>query len=109
MGNPPETVTPELTKEAFKRNLNTTFWLRDHGGARVSLELVEIRNGYSTSRQEMFSLLFRGDPGRIHPQQVYPMEHDAIGTFDLFLVPVGRDHAGTSYEAIFNRLLKVRD
>jgi hypothetical protein len=35
---------------------------------------------------------------------VYGVEHDRLGTFDLFLVPVGADETGVSYEAVFNRL-----
>jgi hypothetical protein len=29
------------------------------------------------------------------------MEHAAIGTFELFLVPIGPDREGMRYEAIF--------
>jgi hypothetical protein len=32
------------------------------------------------------------------------MQHVQLGTFDLFLVPVGQDQQGVYYEAIFNRL-----
>jgi hypothetical protein len=33
------------------------------------------------------------------------MKHEAIGDFELFLVPIGRDETGTFYEAVFNRLI----
>jgi hypothetical protein len=35
------------------------------------------------------------------------MEHDSIGDFELFLVPIARDDSGTYYEAVFNRLVEV--
>jgi hypothetical protein len=30
------------------------------------------------------------------------MEHEEIGAFDIFLVPIGPDEQGLLYEAIFN-------
>ena len=92
-----------LTRTLFEQNLNTKFWLRDPDGARAALDLVEVHNGQAPPRYEVFSLLFRGDADRIHPQSIYAMEHEAIGAFDLFLVPVGSDQNGIKYEAIFNR------
>jgi hypothetical protein len=35
------------------------------------------------------------------PQRIYRVEHDGMGTFDLFIVPVGRKNGGMEYEAIF--------
>jgi hypothetical protein len=35
------------------------------------------------------------------PQRIHPVEHDRLGRFELFLVPVGPDHIGMRYEAIF--------
>jgi len=32
------------------------------------------------------------------------MEHEKLGTFDLFIVPLGPDSAGMRYEVIFNRM-----
>ena len=58
-----------LTKEEFAGNLNTRFWLGESEGERAALDLVEVRNGISSPRNEVFSLLFRGDPGRVHPQR----------------------------------------
>jgi hypothetical protein len=48
-----------------------------------------------------FMLTFVGPPEYLFPQRIYRMEHDAIGAFDLFIVPVGRDANGVQYEAIF--------
>jgi hypothetical protein len=30
------------------------------------------------------------------------MEHEGMGNFDLFLVPISRDDKGSRYEAVFN-------
>ncbi len=49
-----------------------------------------------------FSLLFRGpDRLRLH-QATHPITHDALGAFDLFLVPVGLGPGGAEYEAVFS-------
>lgn len=93
----------QLTRDLFEQNLNTKFWVRDSEGAQAQLDLVEVNNAQATPGHEVFSLLFRGDAGRIHPQRTYALEHEAIGEFDLFLVPVSRSEQGTIYEAIFNR------
>jgi len=98
-----------LTKSVFEGNLDTKFWLLDEGSETYAMELIELTNGYSTPRQEQFSLRFRGDRNKVFPQCIYPMKHDSIGDFDLFLVPIGRDESGTYYEAVFNRLIQVQD
>jgi hypothetical protein len=98
-----------LTKTMFEENLNTKFWLLDEGSEPYAMDLIELTNGHSSPRQEQFSLRFRGDRNKVFPQRIYPMKHDSIGDFDLFLVPIGRDESGTFYEAVFNRLVQVRD
>lgn len=94
-----------LTREMFKENLNTRFWLLEEGIEPYAMDLVELVDGHSTARQEQFSLRFRGDRAKIFPQRIYAMKHDVIGEFELFLVPIGRDESGTFYEAVFNRFI----
>ncbi len=99
----------DLKKSMFEQNVNTTFWLFEGGPEPQPLDLIRFIPGHSTTRQEQFSLHFRGDRRRILPQRTYPMKHDAIGEFDLFLVPVGQDASGTFYEAVFNRLIQEKE
>jgi hypothetical protein len=35
---------------------------------------------------------------------MYQIQHDQLGAFDLFLVPVSQDQDGVYFEAVFNRL-----
>jgi len=97
-----------LTRIFFTQALNTNFLLHTEAGEIVELELIEVKDGISTPKQEQFSIMFRGPSGFILPQQTYSLEHDPIGAFDLFIVPVGRDPAGTYYEAVFNRFIQAR-
>jgi hypothetical protein len=98
-----------LTKATFEQNLNTKFWLFEENAEPYAMDLIELANGHSSLRQEQFSLRFRGDRNKVFPQRIYPMKHDSIGEFDLFLVPIGRDDTGTYYEAVFNRLIDVQN
>lgn len=49
-----------------------------------------------------FSLVFRSPPGAPLPQHIYRLQHDELGTLDLFLVPIGPDAEGMRYEAVFS-------
>ena len=94
-----------LTKGIFQENLNTRFWLTAVGTDPYALDLVEFVEFQTAPKQEQFSLRFRGDRAQVFPQQTYAMKHDAVGEFELFLVPIGRDESGTLYEAVFNRFI----
>lgn len=72
--------------------------------AAVDLELVEARDLGSSPRQEQFSLVFRGPLDVFLPQRMYQMQHDRLGAFGVFLVPIGQAPDGYSYQAVFNRL-----
>jgi hypothetical protein len=85
-----------------------TFRIADAGPAPVATELVDMTAGPERPvapggavRRRPFSLVFRGPPGAALPQRTYRVEHDALGTFDLFLVPIGPDAEGMRYEAVF--------
>jgi len=92
-----------LDLATFRREIDSAFRVRQVDGSVVVLVLVEAADRRSNPRQEQFAILFRGPREPRLEQQNYAMEHDRIGAFDLFLVPVGQDERGFSYEAVFNR------
>ena len=101
-----------LTEKEFSRHLNTKFRVRVDAARQIELELVEVK-GYASKPDEQggmerFSAFFHG-PGERLPQRTYSLEHERMGTFDLFLVPVGRDKSGFRYEAVFNYLKVAPD
>lgn len=55
----------------------------------------------ATDRREPFSLVFRGPPGPALAQRIYQLHHAALGTLEVFLVPIGPDSLGQLYQAIF--------
>jgi hypothetical protein len=91
----------------FAESLDTKFKLYPETSDAIEVELVELTEGVSTPKQEQFALLFRGPLDHFLQQKIYRMEHEKLGEFDLFLVPVGRDQNGFQYEAVFNRFLQM--
>lgn len=87
------------TFDVLAAQLHTRFLLEPG----VELELIEAVDLGSTPVHEQFSLLFRGPGGRPLPQRIYGLRHAVLGTFSIFIVPVGRDAQGVLYEAVFNR------
>jgi hypothetical protein len=99
-------VSELLTKEAFAENLNTKFRVPLESPDAVELELIEVMEARSTSRQQQFSVFFRGPLEYGLQQGTYQMEHEKMGKIDLFIVPVGREADGLHYEAVFNYVIQ---
>jgi hypothetical protein len=97
----PETVT----YDDLAACLNNTFEAAAGDGRRLPLRLSQVSARRATQRQELFSLFFRGPAEPLLPQHTYRLDHETMGSLDLFLVPVGRDQDGVEYEAAFNRLI----
>jgi hypothetical protein len=95
-----------MTEENFSKHLNSLFQVKVSAPRPVELKLVDVK-GYSVGTNEpngmeRFSLFFNG-PGDLHlPQRTYQLEHEQLGSLDIFLVTVARDERGFLYEAVFN-------
>ncbi len=48
-----------------------------------------------------FGLIFLGPPQPILPQATYRLVHGGLGALEIFVVPLGQDDGGTTYQAIF--------
>ena len=48
-----------------------------------------------------FSIVFLEPAAEVLPQAIYRFDHDELGAFELFVVPIARDADGTRYEAVF--------
>ena len=95
----------DLHLETFSQHLNSKFSVEREAAAPLELELIEARDLGSTPRHEQFSLMFRGPLDSPLAQNVYSFEHQQLGAFEVFIVPIGRDQNGLNYEAVFNRQL----
>ena len=91
-----------LTADDFEPLIGTPFRRIIDDDREARLQLVEVsRRGRQFAERESFALLFR-DPGEIGlAQAMHPLQHEALGELELFLVPVGWSDAGWEYEAVF--------
>lgn len=88
----------------FRPHLNTTFSLHSADGTRHRVVLATVAEGPIDKHIEQFSLIFRAPTGAVLPDGTYAFQHPALGTFELFIVPIGAaDVRRASYEACFSR------
>jgi len=104
----PSDPLAQYNRSAFASYLNSIFQLYT-GYSVVAVALVEVKDllpaaSTPANGRECFSLLFRGGSVALR-QNTYRIDHPALGSFKLFLVPGGPDDVGAqSYVAIINRL-----
>jgi hypothetical protein len=99
-----------FTQSTFSAHLNSKFRPRQGTGISTVVTLVEVNDLAPSARKiraqvggrECFSLIFSG--GKQLPQATYIIEHGALGTFKLLLVPIGKQDGVAYLEAIVNRL-----
>lgn len=104
------------TKATFAPYLNTRFRVYLGPTNTRSLNLTEVGDYLASMSQktdvvitpgeECFSLLFKLPQGKPFVQDTYLIKHDSLGTFYMFVVPVGT-HSKTGmdfYEAVIFRL-----
>ena len=98
-----EVSLDQLSARHFQELVGTLFQVLSEPAFVVTLELTAA----TVQAPGGFSLLFTGPIDRPLDQRTYPFEHERIGRFDLFIVPVGADRSGRQYEAVFNRRANV--
>ena len=100
----------------FTEVLNTAFCVWLDPATRLEFKLVEakahrqgvpVKPTEKTTPGENFSLIFSGPANRPLSQKMYTFEHEQIGVFDLFIVPIGKEPDGFRYEAVFNRTARA--
>ena len=96
-----------LEKSVFAQHLGEIFTIRRGALDTVDIELVEVSDFLHKDIHpvsESFSIVFRGSKYQPLEQGTYEVEHSAIGTFFLFIVPIYHEEGSLNYEAVFNRL-----
>jgi uncharacterized protein DUF6916 len=101
-------VLDRLTATDFASAVGDIFVLDAGDAGALDLELVEARlhdpdapAKDASGARAPFSLVFRGPVDPVLPQRIYRLEHESLAPMEIFIVPVARDQAGTSYEAVF--------
>jgi len=102
-------VLEKFTIDTFAGHLGETIRIRPDETQSLDATLIEVtdlseRAGPAVAGYDRtpFSLVFLGPPQSVLPQAIYRFEHDEIGAFELFIVPVGRTPQGVRYEAVFS-------
>ena len=97
-------MSATLTEKEFSKHVNTKFRVAIE--PPLELELTEVKSYSSKPNEqtgmERFSAYFLGPGDRCLEQKTYSIEHEQMGAFYLFLVPVGGYQNGFRYEAVFN-------
>jgi hypothetical protein len=101
-----------LTEENFSRYLNSRFRVYTSPLTAINLELINVKHLDSTSTKhaaktaklDSFSVLFRGPRTTALESRTYRINHDQMGTFEVFISPVNDRKKERLYEAVFNRL-----
>lgn len=96
----------ELTVDDFTPHKDQGFRCDPGDGGPFELKLdeaQEIRTAQKPKegQRKSFSVVFKGPKDRPLEQGLVRLEHDEVGSHDLFLVPVSEDEEGRYYEAVF--------
>ena len=92
-----------LNSKILREHLHTAFQIHAPGDSSLTVELFEVTDLNTAPQLEQFSVIFHGPKTPVLPQGTYPLEHAALGRFDLFLVPIGPAGDAMRYQASFNR------
>lgn len=99
-------MTRPLVFEDFAHRVGETFAIDEQELAGIPMTLAEaepLRATWSKPGQRPpFSLTFVGKDPRVLEQRLYRFDVAGVGKVEIFLVPVGRDENGVSYQAVFN-------
>ena len=92
-----------FTIETFAPLVGEAFRIRPDDASSLEANLIsaEPHGGRAGDSRTPFSIVFRGPSQPVLAQMTYRMEHAALGSFELFIVPIGPDETGMRYEAIF--------
>jgi hypothetical protein len=92
-----------LALEDFADAVGETFAV-DAGDDRFELKLEKAEELPAPAAPSgSFRLEFRGPFEPILPQAIYTFRRES-DAHEIFVVPIGRNEAGTQYEAVFTRL-----
>ena len=93
----------DVTIETFQPLVGSSFWVQA-AERRIELRLTSAKKVMESQaarlKRNPFSLFFLGPI--LLPQQIYHVTHETFAEpLDIFLVPIGQDPNGYSYEAVF--------
>ena len=97
----------DVTVETFAGREGERFWIT-FKDAELDLTLVEVDRppGHwgKMDKREPFSVVFHATLEHVLPTRMWPVEHEELGTLEIFLGALGPNDEATAmrYEAVFN-------
>lgn len=93
----------QLTLETFQPLVGSSFWIHTEG-RKIELRLISAKKVMESVAARLprtpFSLFFLAP--LLLQQQIFHLTHEAFAEpLDIFLVPIGQEPNGYSYEAVF--------
>src|SRR4051812_37695758 len=93
----------KTTRASFEPRVDEEFAVQTGTGEQtLRLLAVESAGAGHAGRAEPFALRFQGPPGLFLPQGIYELRNAALGSMQFFLVQIGNNAQGSSFEAVFN-------
>ncbi len=94
-----------LKQSTYETLKSETFPLKLDDDNSLDLVLANVYDGIPPSdKYESFKIELQGPPDFLLRQRIYEFNHEKIGIFQLFIVPVMQNEQGFLYEAVFNVL-----
>lgn len=98
-------IVRHLSHADFSDKIGQVFSIGDQDVPQIPLTLTEAEElkvqRIMPGGRQPFSLVFVARDPRVLPQRIYRLEHNGLGDLDIFLVPIGKDANGVSYQAMF--------
>lgn len=97
----------KLNAKVFSEQLHTRFTVHTGGAGPMELELIEVSEHDRSPEIELFTLHFLGAAAPRLPQQIHRLEHEKLGTLEIFLTAIGLGaEQRIVYESVFHRFRK---
>jgi hypothetical protein len=97
------------SKAEFAGQLDSAFTARRDDGEPFALRLADLEEAQSTPRVESFALRFHAPESAPAQQGLYHLDNHALGSMDVFLVPVARENGSLVLEAVFTRFIDDKE
>ncbi len=88
-------------RDTFAEAVGSTFVV-DSESSSLELVLDRLEDGPSTPGFEQYALHFLGPADPLLAQRSFRLNHEEMGSLDIFLVPIGQVGGRIEYQACFN-------
>jgi hypothetical protein len=94
-----------LTASDFHSQVGKDFFIHFSGEVTIQAQLERVSElpPYADLERKPFSILLQtAQKDRHYQQSIYTIDQPALGSMQIFLVPVGYNEKGVQYEAVFS-------